>query len=206
MRQRGPQLLPGGAPPDAPAPVSSPRTQATVWRRMIGTEPADPSLAPARTGAHATAGPLSRRPSPAQLTVSALMLAGLVLRVIAARQSLFADELSTYWIVTQHGLGGVMDLLYSTGRIHHAEITPPLFFIASSLTSQLGHAPELVRLPSLIAGTLAIPTVYAVGRRTVGERAGLLGAALTSLSRFMIFYSSEARSYALLILLAAFFP
>src|SRR5207253_2507006 len=83
-------------------------------------------------------------------------------------QSLFADELSTYWIVATHSFSGVWELLYGTyPRIPHAEITPPLFFILSWASSQLGHAPELVRLPSLIAGTLTIPVVYLVGVRAV---------------------------------------
>lgn len=104
-------------------------------------------------------------------TVAVMMVAGAALRLVVARQSLFADELSTYWIVTTHGLGGVMSLLYGTyPGIPHAEITPPLFFVASWLTSQAGHSPELVRLPSLLAGIATIPVVYLVGLRTVEER------------------------------------
>ncbi len=127
--------------------------------------------------------------------------AGIVLRLVVAHQSLFADELSTYWIVGQHSLGGVMSLMYGTAEIKHAEITPPLFFVLSWLTTQIGHAPELVRAPSLVAGILTIPAVYLVGVRTVGRPAAALAAALTALSPFMIYYSSEARSYAVMMLL-----
>ncbi len=35
--------------------------------------------------------------------------------------------------------------MYGTGRIHHAEITPPLSFLASWLTTRLGSSPELLR-------------------------------------------------------------
>ena len=56
-------------------------------------------------------------------------------------------------------------------------------------------------MPSLIAGIASIPLVYAVGARTVGRRAGLLAAALTTLSPFMIFYSAEARGYGVLMAL-----
>ena len=163
------------------------------------------STAPPGTASTRGAGALSaarRLPlSPAVLAVLALTALGGGLRAVVAHQSIFADELSTYWISVSHGLGGVLKLLYSTGRIQHAEITPPLSFVASWLTTRLGSSPELLRLPALLAGTATIPLVYAVGLRTVGRRAALLAAALTTLSPFMIYYSTEARAYGLLIFL-----
>ena len=134
------------------------------------------------------------------LIVTALTVAGLAVRFPIAGQSIFADELSTYWISATHGLGGVLSLMYGTGQIPHAEITPPLSFLLFWLSSRLGHAPELLRLPSLIAGTATIPLVFAIGRRTVGVVAALLAAALTTLSPFMIYYSTEARAYGLMML------
>src|SRR6267154_3413805 len=145
-------------------------------------------------GSGAEARSRARRISPAMLVVAALTVGGAVLRVIVARQSVFADELSTYWISATHGLGGVLSLLYSTGRIHHAEITPPLSFLASWLTTRLGKSPELLRLPALIAGTATIPLIYLLGLRTLPRRAALLSTALTALSPFMIYYSAEARA------------
>jgi 4-amino-4-deoxy-L-arabinose transferase-like glycosyltransferase len=139
--------------------------------------------------------------TPWAVAVAALTLVGFVLRLIVAHQSLFGDELSTYWISATHGLGSVLSLLYGTAQVKHAEITPPLYFLASWLTTQIGHTPELLRLPSLIAGTLSIPVVYLLGLRTVGRRAALLATAVTALAPFMIYYSSEARSYAVMMLL-----
>ncbi|MGI8572767.1 MAG: glycosyltransferase family 39 protein [Solirubrobacteraceae bacterium] len=151
------------------------------------------------TQSRESAGPLTA----AAAAIALLMIVGAVLRFLVARQSLFADELSTYWIVANHGLGGVISLLNGTyPGIQHAEITPPLFFVASWISAQVGHSPELVRAPSLIAGILTIPAVYLLGVRTVGRAAGLLAASFTALSPFMIYYSSEARSYAVMMLLA----
>ena len=56
-----------------------------------------------------------------------------------------------------------------------------------------------MRLPSLVAGTATIPLVYLLGVRTVGRAAGLVAAAVMALSPFMIYYSGEARAYALMI-------
>jgi hypothetical protein len=163
-----------------------------------------PELAEPPAPSRAGHSPLAGRRSPGRswapaAAVLALTLVGLGFRIILAHQSVFADELSTYWISVDHGLGGVLSLLYGTGRIHYAEISPPLSFLASWLTTRAGHSPELLRLPALIAGTATIPLVYALGRRAVGRRAALLATALTALSPFMIYYSAEARAYGLMM-------
>ncbi|MGH2866702.1 MAG: glycosyltransferase family 39 protein [Solirubrobacteraceae bacterium] len=118
-----------------------------------------------------------------------------------ARQSIFGDELSTYWISATHGFGGVISLLYGSASIHHAEITPPLYFVLAWMTSHLGHSVFLLRLPSLVAGVLSLPVVYLLGCRTVGRRGALVATALTTFSPFMIYYSTEARAYAVMMLL-----
>ena len=58
-----------------------------------------------------------------------------------------------------------------------------------------------MRLPSLIAGTATIPLVYALGARTLSKTAGVIAAAVIALSPFMIYYSVEARAYAVMIAL-----
>ena len=124
----------------------------------------------------------------------AFVILGAVVRWIVAGQDLFADELATYWIVSTHGASGVVDTVSTT-----AEISPPLGFLLTWLTSRIGLAPELIRLPALIAGICSIPLVYAVGVRTVGRGAALAAAAFTTLSPFMIFYSAEARGYGVMM-------
>ena len=60
----------------------------------------------------------------------------------------------------------------------------------------------MLRAPSFLAGVAAIPLVYLVGARTVGRTAALVAAAITALSPFMIYYSTEARGYELMVALA----
>ena len=76
---------------------------------------------------------------------------------------------------------------------------PPLSFLASWVSTRLGHSPEVLRLPALLAGTATIPLVFALGTRTIGRRPALLASALTALSPFMIYYSAEARAYGLMM-------
>lgn len=130
------------------------------------------------------------------LIVAALTVVGVALRVVLADQSLFADELSTHYVVTGRSLFDAISIVHTD-----AEITPPLYFALTWLTTRIGDTAELLRLPSLIAGAAAIPLVYLVGVRTVGRRAALVAAALTTLSPFMAYYSAEARGYALVVAL-----
>ena len=102
--------------------------------------------------------------------VLVLTLVGFGLRVAVAQQDLFADELSTYWIVATHNLGGVISTVNSD-----AEITPPLSFVVAWLSTQVDLSPEWLRAPSVLAGTLTIPLVFWVGARTVGRARGPAG-------------------------------
>jgi hypothetical protein len=128
--------------------------------------------------------------------VAVVTLLGFAFRLANFDQGLFGDELSTYWIVHGHGLGDVISSVHSND-----EITPPLYFILGWLSLQLNGDPEWLRLPALLAGTATIPLVYVLGARTVGRGAGLVAAAVMALAPFMIYYSTEARAYALMIAL-----
>ena len=147
-----------------------------------------------RAAANATPrrGVLSRE----AIIVALLTVVGAALRLAAADQGLFGDELSTYFIVSTHGLGGTI----STVR-DEFEITPPLYFILAWLSTRADLTTELLRAPSLLAGTAAIPLVFAVGKRTVGSAAGVVASALTALAPFMVYYSTEARGYQLMMVL-----
>ena len=134
--------------------------------------------------------------SSSTILVAGLTALGGALRLATAGQSLFGDELSTYFIVSTKGLGDTIATVHD-----EFEITPPLSFVLTWLSTRAGVTTELLRAPSLLAGTATIPLVYAIGARTVGRTAGIVAAALTALAPFMIFYSSEARAYSPAIVL-----
>ena len=128
--------------------------------------------------------------------VVAITVIGFALRLARYEQSVFGDETSTLYIVDGRSLSDLMRLLSGD-----AEISPPLFFILAWLSAKLGSMPELVRLPSLVAGTVSIPLVYMVGARAVNRPAGLIAASVMALNPFMIFYSGDGRGYAVAIAL-----
>lgn len=125
-----------------------------------------------------------------------MTLVGLVARIVLNGYSLGGDELSTVWIVRDQSLGHVLSEVRSD-----AEITPPLYFVLAWLASKFGSSPDLVRLPSMIAGTATIPVVFLLGRRMLGNPAGVIAAAVTAASPFMVYFSANARGYAVMLLL-----
>jgi hypothetical protein len=121
---------------------------------------------------------------------------GLLLRLPSLDDAVFGDEASTYFIVTGRDLGQVLDWVRSD-----LEVSPPLFFMLTWVTHSVGESVESLRLVSLAAGVATIPLTYVLGAWTIGRRAALFGATLVAISPFLIFYSAEARSYALVLLL-----
>lgn len=130
--------------------------------------------------------------------VAAVTMVGLALRLPSFGDSLFGDELSAFYIVAGHSFGQMMHLLNG----HSTELNPPLFFIlAWGSVKVFGLSAMALKLVSLLTGTATIPLVYLLGRRTVSAAAGLVAAALAAACPFLIYYSSEARPYALMVFL-----
>jgi mannosyltransferase len=112
-------------------------------------------------------------------------------------QSLWFDEGATHDLV-RLSLG---DLL---SQVAHHESSPPLFYLLEwAWTHVAGTGPVALRELSALAGTLTVPVAFAIGRRLAGDRAGLATAALVAFNPLLVWFSQEARSYALVVLLVA---
>ena len=155
--------------------------------------------------AHAVASPVrapraapSSRPDRVLALVAALTALGLALRLPQFWQSLYGDELFAYDEVANRSFGGMWHAVN-----HGLEVTPPLYFVLAWPSSKLGDPAIWLRLPSLLAGVALVPVTYWLGLLTVGRRAGLVAAAVIALSPHAIFYSVEARPYALLAVAVA---
>lgn len=122
---------------------------------------------------------------------AALRFAGLEL------QSYWFDETATTRLLSRN-LDGLLE------GVANSESAPPLYYIVAWLWSEaFGTAEFALRSLSALAGTATIPVAYAAAARLKSKRAGLYTAALTALSPLLIWYSQEARAYALLVLLSA---
>jgi mannosyltransferase len=132
------------------------------------------------------------------------VLAGAVLVGAALRfgtlghQSFGHDEAVTVGRVLRPGLGATLR------EVGHSERTPYLYYLlAWGWTRIFGLGAVAIRSLSALFGTLTILVAFGAGRAAVSERTGVIAAALVAVDPFLVYYSQEARAYALLGLLAA---
>jgi mannosyltransferase len=115
-------------------------------------------------------------------------------------QGLDHDEAVTAAGVLQPTLSGTL------AAVAHLERTPPLYYILEWIwTKPLTFANGSVdlRFLSAIFGTLTVPAAFLAARELSSRRAGVITAALVALNPFLVWYSQEARAYALLVLFIA---
>ena len=130
-------------------------------------------------------------------------LAGLIVLATVLRfatldlQSFSFDEAFTVGPVLGGSLLDVFDGLSRT------ESSPPLYYVlAWGWTRPVGLGEVGIRSLSAVLGTALVPIGFAAARELVSPRAGLVAAALIAVNPLLIYYSQEARSYALFALLA----
>jgi uncharacterized membrane protein len=127
--------------------------------------------------------------------VAAVTCIGLVLRLLLVRGIWVDEAISVHQ--AHMTLSGLLQNLRATDN------HPPLYFLVLWGTVRLIGSGELaVHLPSIIAGTLLIPAVYITGRELFDRRTGVLAAVFTGIAPLLIWYSQEARPYAILMLFA----
>ena|SRR5215213_416459 len=129
-------------------------------------------------------------------TLLALFVVGLVLRLYGlGSESLWYDEL---WAVRIARMEPLEIMRASLG-----DNNPPLYYLILHYWMLLvGHSEVAIRLPSAIAGALAVPLIYGIGSLLFSRAAGLMAALILSLSAYQIRYAQEGRAYALLVFLA----
>jgi mannosyltransferase len=133
-----------------------------------------------------------------QLSVAALTALAAALRFgTLDRQSFWVDELVTVSLV-RRSFGGMVR------AIPHSEATPYLYYVLVWPWTRLFGTGEVgIRSLSALAGTLTVIAAYGAGAALVSRRVGLVAAALVAVNPFLIWYSQEARAYALVTLFVA---
>ncbi|MFL7790829.1 MAG: glycosyltransferase family 39 protein, partial [Anaerolineae bacterium] len=85
-----------------------------------------------------------------------------------------------------------------------SDIHPPGYYLLLHYwRAVFGHSEFALRALSAVAGLALVLFTYLLGRRLFGQTTGLMAAFLGAISPFAIYYSQEARMYALLGALAA---
>lgn len=144
---------------------------------------------------------MSRTEDSARSTLLALaaltMVAALLRFATLGEQSYWFDE-----SVTVHLLR--MDLGSMLRQIPESESTPPLYYLVAWLWAKVFGVGEFgLRSLSALIGTATVPLAFLAARELCSRRVGLAVAALAAVSPILVWYSQEARAYALLTALSA---
>jgi hypothetical protein len=126
-----------------------------------------------------------------------ILLFAAVVRVYGiTRLSVWFDECATIDIV-QTPWSSVLNKIKST------ENTPPAYYLFLKCWCDFAGTSEwAIRLPSALMGVASVWLLYRLTSYCIGPNEGLIAAALMAASRYHIWYSQQARSYVLMILLA----
>lgn len=113
-------------------------------------------------------------------------------------QAYHHDEVVTASRVLRGSFWHAMD------AVGFSESAPPLYYALAWIWTQFTGTGEVgLRSLSALAGVATVPVAFLIGRELRGERAGLAAAALVAVNPMLLWYSQEARAYALLVLLCA---
>jgi mannosyltransferase len=131
-------------------------------------------------------------------------LAGLTALAIAIRfaslgtQSFHHDEVITVARVLP---GSFVHMLR---EVRDSESNPPLYYVLAWFwTKAFGSGEVGIRSLSALFGVATVPVAFLLAREALSARAGLIAAAIVAVNPMLIWYSQEARSYALLVLLGS---
>jgi hypothetical protein len=133
----------------------------------------------------------------------AALLAGIVTVGFVVRfaslgvQSYHHDEVITAMRVIPGSFGEMLH------KVKVSESNPPLYYVLAWGWSKAFGLEEVgLRSFSALVGTATVPVSYLVGRQLDGRRCGLILAAIVAVNPMLIWYSQEARSYALMVFFA----
>ncbi len=113
-------------------------------------------------------------------------------------QSFHHDEVITAARVIP---GSFTDMLHA---VKGSESNPPLYYVLAWAWAKASGTGEFgLRSLSALFGLAAVPLAYCIGAELASRRAGLIAAALVAVNPMLIWYSQEARSYAVLVFFCA---
>ena len=141
-----------------------------------------------------------RRATPAVLwALAGLTGLGLAVRFASLGvQSYHHDEVITVARVIP---GSFAEMLRA---VKNSESNPPLYYVVAwGWAKAFGTGEVGMRSLSALLGAATVPVAFLAAREAASARAGLIAAAIVAVNPMLIWYSQEARSYALLVLLGA---
>jgi mannosyltransferase len=125
--------------------------------------------------------------------LAAILAGAAVLRLATIDlQSFWYDEAFTPVHVLHPSLGATLSSMV------HSENSPPVWYLIAWLDVRLfGDGEVALRLPSALAGIATVGLAWAIGRELAGRRCAFVCSLLVACSPLFVWYSQEARVYAL---------
>ena len=181
----------------SPKANRQPTTATDYWLSRV--EPFDilPTGSPtAEVAKNPIASATQRRFTPASYVVIAITVVAALLRFFnLGRESLWFDEGISVFIAHLNWRA-----LWQT--VSASEVNMALYYVLLHLWIVFGQGEFIVRSLSALAGLIAVPVVYLLGKRMFNSRVALITSLLLATNTFHIKYSQEARAYSLVLLLA----
>jgi len=127
----------------------------------------------------------------------AILLVGLFLRIYNLdREGIWFDEGGSARYANLN-----IPQLFET--VSSGDCTPPLYYVVLHYWIGIfGESEFSLRFPSVVFSFFSIFVIYKLGTLLFNKDVGLISSLILSISGFHIYYSQEARSYSLLVLLA----
>ena len=127
-----------------------------------------------------------------------LLLAAALRLSTLGLQSFWYDEAFTPVHVLRPSLGATLH------NVVHTENTPPLWYVLEwGFSRVLGTGVVALRLFSALAGIATVAVAWAIGLELAGRRAAIVTATLVAVNPLFVWYSQEARAYALFVFTAS---
>ena len=185
-----------GKPPATVAiPCALAAAGLTLYQAAMTTLEADPALK-AEARQQVAAPPTLVERATVLLAVAAIAAGCLARFFIAGHQPLWLDETWTGAIAMQHGLGAVFQQIWW-------DVNAPFYYLFAHLWSQVaGLSDPALRLPSAVFGGVAAVVVALRPVQGLPRGARLTWAALLAVWIPGVWFSGDARCYALLLMLA----
>lgn len=120
-----------------------------------------------------------------------ILITAFFIRLINLNQSLWWDEGISAWVAENMSLQQLLSFMRS-------DFHPPLhYLLLKAWGSIFGFEEISLRLPSVILGVATIFLTYLIGKNLFSRKVGIIAATLLAFSSLHIYYSQEARMYAL---------
>lgn len=130
--------------------------------------------------------------------IYAVLILGLLVRLVSINQSLWLDETINVLAARDYGFWDFVT------RYPVADFHPPLYFAILWVWERLFGISEIaVRVPSVIFGVLTVFLTYLIGKKLFSKKVGLLASLFLSVAPLHVYFSQEARMYSLAAFAAA---